>query len=274
MEIDPKITKIMNKNGISLFGVAAYKDCAAANKRLYEECKDMKSVIIFAVPYKTENVPDDGYKMSCYARVYDYHGYFARLFDSLIKDFESEFPSNVFRGFADHSPINEKQAAANASLGVIGKNTLLITKEYGSFVFLGSVITDLETESVKNGIASCLNCGRCAAACPGGAIGENGFDAEKCISGITQKKSITDAEKKKIKANNAVWGCDVCQNVCPLNKGALATSEKYFTESYIKSINYDYIKNMSEEEFAKYPFSWRKKDVILRNIELCENHEK
>ena len=261
----------MKKNGIELFGIVAFKDCEAANIRLYDECKSMNTVMIFAIPYKTDNTPSDTMNVSEYARVYDYHLYFGNLFTSLIKDLEAEFPSHIFKGFADHSPINEKKAAATAGIGVIGKSTLLITEKYGSFVFLGSVITDLETETEKHEIKSCIDCGRCIASCPGGALNKYGFDSEKCISALTQKKSLTDEDEIKIKANKAAWGCDVCQKICPMNENKLTTKIGYFIDSYLENVSSETIGNMSNEEFAKYPFSWRKKDVILRNLTLAEN---
>ena len=158
-----------------------------------------------------------------------------------------------------------------AGIGVIGKSTLLITEKYGSFVFLGSVITDLETETEKHEIKSCIDCGRCIASCPGGALNKYGFDSEKCISALTQKKSLTDEDEIKIKENKAAWGCDVCQKICPMNENKLTTKIGYFIGSYLENVSSETIGNMSNEEFAKYPFSWRKKDVILRNLTLAEN---
>ena len=274
MDNDKKITEIMNKNGVDLFGTASFGDCLPANRRLYEECADMKTVIVFAVPYRTKNVPDDGMRMSAYARVYDYHGYFRRLFDSLVNDFKAGFPACTFKGYADHSPINERHAASLCSLGVIGRNSLLITEKYGSYVFLGSIITDLVTETSHDAPKSCMNCGKCVSACPGGALRGGVFAAENCVSAISQKKVINEDEEKIIAANKAVWGCDVCQQVCPMNEGALFTDNEYFTGSYLKNVSSETISEMTDEEFAKYPFSWRKKEVILRNLRLAEENEK
>ncbi len=274
MDINKKITEIMNKNGVDLFGVAAFGDCLPANRRLYDECKDMKTVIVFAVPYRTKNVPDDGLRMSDYARVYDYHEYFGRLSDSLIKDFKAGFPERTFKGYADHSPINERQAASLCSLGVIGRNSLLITEKYGSYVFLGSIITDLAAETTHDAPKGCIYCGKCVEACPGGALRDSVFAAENCVSAISQKKMINADEEKIIAKNKAVWGCDVCQQVCPMNEGALFTDNEYFTGSYLKNVSSETISEMTDGEFAKYPFSWRKKEVILRNLRLVEENEK
>ena len=272
--MDKTISGIFENHGISLCGAVKYADCGAANARLHEECADMKTVFVFAVPYRTGKTPSDGLAVSEYARVYDYHQYFETLFSSLIPALRSAFPKNVFKGFADHSPINEKKAASAASLGVVGMNTLLITKDYGSYVFLGSVITDLETETENSVVKPCIRCGRCVSACPGKAISESGIDTNRCVSAITQKKIITDEEKNVIVSNKAVWGCDVCQSVCPMNEGALTTGEKYFTLGFLPSFSHDIISGMDDAEFGRYPFAWRKKDVILRNLDLVEKYEK
>lgn len=279
--MDTILTSLLNKNGIYSYGTIPFSKCLPVKQWLYDECtaKGMKSVIIFAVPYKTGKTSDDAYKMSAYARVFDYHKRFEQIFLSLIKDLENNFPGFKFVSYADNSPINEKIAAANAGIGVIGNNTLLITNKYGSYVFLGSVVTDMETGYTFTEAMKCKDCGKCVSACPTGALTAsadgkiNGFDYEKCMSYISQKKEKTAIEDELIVRNGAVWGCDICQEVCPMNKDKSLTDDGYFTDSFIKELSYNFIQSMSEEEFIKYPFSWRKKDVILHNLSLLENNK-
>ncbi len=266
------IVSILENNGIYSYGAVPFSVCLPVNARLYDECEacGMKSVIIFAIPYNTGKTSADGYKISRYARVYDYHRRFEKIFSSLTRDLERAFPDYTFKSFADNSPVNEKLAAAAAGVGVIGKNTLLITKKFGSYVFLGSVITDMKTEYTTIKQSPCAGCGLCAAVCPNGAICEKGLDFEKCLSYISQKKIKTPEDDALLVKNKTVWGCDVCQEVCPMNEGVSLTDDEYFTGSFIKNMSYEFIEAMSDEDFARYPFSWRKKPVILHNLEIVK----
>ncbi len=269
--MDTAVKTIFSQNGIDLFGAVPFEKCVPANERLYEKYKGvMKTVLIFAVPYRTRLVPQDDYKMSMYARVYDYHKKFVPLFEKLTAQFKERFPENVFEGYVDHSPVNEKHAALLAGMGVAGRNSLLITHKYGSFVFLGSVVTDMEFPDETQEIKTCMNCGKCIEACPAHAIRERGIDPDSCLSGINQKKQVTPEEAAFIAACGYVWGCDECQNVCPLNAGALTTDDEYFTGGFINELSAGWLRGLSEEEFCQYPFSWRKREVILRNIDLID----
>ncbi|MDD4125086.1 MAG: DUF1730 domain-containing protein [Eubacteriales bacterium] len=274
MSVNEKIISVLKENGIYSFGFVPFSDCSPVNKRLYDECAErgMKSVIIFAIPYKTAQKPKDSYKMSAYARVYDYHKKFSLIFDSLLCELKSTFPEYGFLSYADNSPVNEKTAAALSGIGVIGRNTLLITEKYGSYVFLGSVITDMETESTRTALSVCIGCGRCAAACPNNAIGEKSFDFEKCLSYISQKNVKTDEEAELLKKHGTVWGCDICQQVCPMNEDVSLTDDGYFTDSFIYELSYAFIEAMNDADFHKYPFSWRKKQTILYNISLINSY--
>ena len=268
------VKQIFASNGIELYGIVPFEKCVPANARLYEELKDsLKTVFVFAVPYKTALTPEDGYKMSAYARVYDYHKKFIPLFEKLVSGFKSAFPGYEFAGYVDHSPVNEKQAALIAGMGVVGRNSLLITHKYGSFVFLGSVFTNMECECETFPIKECINCGRCISACPADAMLEHGIDPEKCLSGINQKKRVTDEEAAFIAKSGYVWGCDECQDACPLNEGALKTDDAYFTDGFIKDLSREWLSSLPDDEFANYPFSWRKREVILRNITLIDEYK-
>ena len=272
--MDKRIAEIFLQNEIKLFGEAPYEKCDAANERLHAELGGKyKTAYIFALPYRTSLVPEDGYVMSAYARVYDYHKKFVPLLETLCAQMGERLPEYEFAGFADHSPVNEKHAALLAGLGVAGRNSLLITEKYGSYVFLGSVLSTMECETPPRRIGLCLNCGKCVSACPGGAIGERGIDPSKCVSGINQKKRVTPEEEEIIARAGSVWGCDVCQEVCPMNGGALTTDDEYFTGGFIKNLSPAWLEELSDEEFASYPFSWRKREVILRNIALIDRRK-
>ena len=174
----------------------------------------------------------------------------------------------TFYGFCDHSPINEKLAAAKCGLGVIGRNSLFIDEVYGSFVFLGSILTNSINNTNVSKIKNCLNCGKCATACPNNAINEHGIDRTKCLSAISQKKNKTDDEKELLKTNNIVWGCDICQNVCPHNIYAKISPIPYFETTRIAFIDKYFIEDVSDEEFNKYAFSYKGRKIVLDNIDF------
>ncbi len=260
--------KIFKSENITEYAVIPFDESLVINPRLMPKEK-INSIVVFLVPYKSECVPKDNYGISAYARVKDYHSYMKTLFGALVPKLSQKFGAN-FYGFADHSPVNEKLCAAYGGLGVIGKNSLLINEKYGSFVFIGVCLTPLKTENKAKDILSCINCGKCTLCCPGQAITEMGIIGEKCLSGLSQKKKLTEEEQKKVTEAGLCWGCDVCQNVCPMNEKALFSPIDYFTDTYLDSISPELIESMNDEEYSMYAFSWRKKEVILRNMHSAD----
>ena len=218
------------------------------------EKNGLNSAIMFAFPYKVqENAPKN---LSRYSAVSDYHNIILPKLKLLCEELKKAFPQNNFKAFADYSPILEVEAASKAGLGVVGKNGLLITKEYGSFVFLGEILCDLDFKA-ENKATPCLNCGVCEKACP------VGLKKDECLSALTQKKGeLTPAEQEKIK-KATVFGCDICQNVCPLNKGAKITFLQEFLESYRDEYT-------PFEDAENRPYAWRPRAVIDRNFKIFE----
>ena len=235
--------------------------------------------VVMLIPYRTEIKPEN---LSVYASVRDYHGFAAMLQAEGEKYIREKFPRARFRFFADHSPIDEVHATCISGLGFIGDNGLLINEEYSSFVFLAECITDLAPEEIGMELApptevkECMHCGACALACPAGCIKKaGGVDDFKpksaCLSAITQKKGeLDDGEIKMMLDNNTVWGCDVCQNACPYTKKAKFSDVEFFKKGAIRTLTYEDVEKMSDEEFLSRPFSWRGRQTILRNLKLYE----
>lgn len=258
------IKEIFKKESITRTGIIPITECDVINKRILPE--NAKSVIVFLIPYRsTEKIPNDGF--SEYARIYDYHKYAASLYERIISTL-TEKTGYKFYGFCDHSPINEKLAAAKCGLGVIGRNSLFIDKEYGSFVFIGSLITNADRNTKIYPVEHCIDCGKCITACPSSAIRENGIDRYICLSGISQKKNKTDEEKAVLKKHNTVWGCDICQNVCPYNSKAKISPIPYFANTRIENIDKQFIESLTDEEFEKYAFSYKGRKIVLDNIDF------
>ena len=108
---------------------------------MMQKCDDVRSAIVFLIPYRTGAVPKDGLNISLYARVKDYHAFFTTLSERITYGLENMFPGERFYGFCDRSPIDEKKPLPHhAGWGVTGMNTLLISPVYGSFVFIGSFL--------------------------------------------------------------------------------------------------------------------------------------
>lgn len=223
------------------------------------------SVCFFLIPYYVRDVGERN--VSLYAVPGDYHYYIKELserFEKHRKDSKAVFD---YRFFADNSPFCERSCAALAGLGVVGKNGLIINPEYGSFVFIGSICLSTHIsithtpENFKGDL--CGNCEKCKSFCPM----ERGKCPE-CLSGITQKKKITDPEAKIISQFPVKWGCDICQSVCPYNKAAKETPIAFFRNERIPFVTTDMLSQMTDAEFSQRAFSWRGREVIKRNLQL------
>jgi len=176
----------------------------------------IQSIISIAFPYDTQESiynPSD-YKISKYAIRKDYHLTVKMILNNIILDLKKIYPNNKFEIFVDSNPLFEKEIAQKSGLGFYGKNSLLYTEKYGSFVFFGEIITDLFISGKNEDFFSkCNNCDICSNACPNNAIHNGILDASNCIAYLTNTKD----EVNPSKIYNNFWGCDICQDVCPLN---------------------------------------------------------
>ena len=268
MEATQFIRAALAAEGITECGFLPRSHFRILNERLMQRCGDVQSAVMFLIPYRCATLPRDGLNISLYARVKDYHTYFSALAGRLTEVLTGRFPGERFYGFCDHSPIDEKAAAAQCGLGILGRNSLLINRTYGSFVFIGSLLTSMVLcgEESDRTTAFCCGCGRCKRSCPVSAITGTGIDRARCLSAITQKKHKTPEEEALLRKTGAVWGCDICQLVCPMNAAAAYTEIPFFKNSFADMLSAASIEAMSDEEFALYAFSWRGRNVITENI--------
>ena len=265
------VRNILAKEGIGLCGALPLAQCVLYNEGLLQrKMPDCQSILLFAVPYYNGDHPERN--ISLYAAPRDYHLYFAQLEKTLVPALVSIFPDHRFAITADHSPIDERDAALKLGLGVKGDNHLLITKQYGSYIFLAEVLSTLPAEAYyENGsppileAAECLHCGACRRACP---------SSENCLSAITQKKGeLSEAEMRLMLESGIVWGCDVCQMVCPMNRDLEITPISFFKTDTIYHPNAEMVAGMTKEEFQKRAFAFRGKNTILRNLRLYEENK-
>ena len=193
-----------------------------------------KSVISLAVNYYHPEDPRPrdhaAGKVAKYAYGADYHKVIEKRLKR-VSNFIKEMagPGTQVKSYVDTGPILEKAFAKEAGLGFFGKNTNLITKEYGSWVFLASLVTDLELEVDSPHTGACGSCRICIDACPTGALlGNYTLDARKCISYLTIESKEPHPEELKAGVGEWVFGCDICQDVCPYNHRPKVTRTKEF----------------------------------------------
>ncbi len=240
-------------------------------KKSNEVLEGAKTIIVCAFNYFNGEKKGN---ISRYAQGIDYHIVAMQKMNSiaeLIK--ENGYKAEAF---SDNGYLNERLLAKLSGIAFIGKNKMAINRRLGSYFFIGYILTDYYIEESRIDNGACVGCDRCIKACPMGAIGEK-FDDEKCLSYITQKKDeLTEEEKNKILEANTIWGCDICQEVCPHNDGIEITDIDEFKENIITDLKLD--SKISNRDFKKIyanrAFSWRGKGVLLRNLSILEKSQK
>jgi epoxyqueuosine reductase len=203
---------------------------------------DARSVIVTGTLYSTEEMRGcEGTKVrgrdgavaqiARYAVGEDYHRVLQQRLDALVDWMRAESPQPFeARAYVDGGPVQERVYAQYAGLGWVGKNTCLINPELGSFLFLSEIITTLLLEPDTQGLEQCGWCTRCVDACPTGALVESGvLDARRCISYLTIENRAAIPEHQRAAIGSHVFGCDICQAVCPYNQPAPRSSDAAWT---------------------------------------------
>lgn len=289
-----RITEIANSIGIEIVGFTSVLDytyltefmldrankgyhCEFEELNIYKRLDvrnvfpDCKSIIAIGVPY------GEGYKkpstnnkgllsVSSYGE--DYHN----KLDSLLKKLALEiknYKDFKYKICIDTTPLIDKEICKNAGIGSYGKNALLINEKFGSFINLGYLLTDLEIECDNriNNKDICGECDLCIKSCPNNAILKaGGINAKQCVSYLTQTKDYINIEYRK-NMRNQIYGCDVCQLVCPKNK--IIFDKISNNDYYDLLIDLEELMQISNKEFAfKYGHmagSWRGKNIWKRN---------
>lgn len=231
-----------------------------------------KSAIVCLFPYYVEhNGPSN---LSRYTWGADYHLVINEYLEKLIEKLQKMNTSAQFSIHCDTSPLADRYMAYLAGLGFYGKNNCFISLKWGSYVLIGTILTTLEFEPNTPLEQSCMGCNRCITACLGQCLGHDEFKYDTCKSYLTQKKGdLTNEEKTIIRKTPLVFGCDVCQEVCPHNQSIPATPIPEFqrVEPYI---DINELETLTNKEFkAKYgnrAFSWRGKKILMRNQNIIE----
>jgi len=205
--------------------------------------------------YNIENTFENkNFSISKYAIVSDYHTIMHKKLDELSGKIKADFPDINMRVFTDTAPILERYYAMSAGLGFIGKNSCLINNKYGSWVFIGEIITDAEFDFYDSPIPiNCGECNKCIQSCPCGALSENGLNANKCISYHTIENKSAIPGNIVAKITDQLFGCDICQEVCPYNSQPdMQKSELPCIEDTLKTLDPDSLENISNREFNRH----------------------
>lgn len=270
-------------SGAAAWGAVSYAALledmnSAARERAETLCPGAKTVLAAAFPYFTGETAGN---LSVYARGADYHAVLLRRLTISCNILLEKYPSYTFVPGSDNSPLPERQAAWKAGLGLRGKNGLLLLPPYGSYVFLGSILSDLALEPELSTFAPadvCISCGKCLQACPSGALEGGVFHIERCLSELTQKKgALSPQEAALLKRHPTVWGCDLCQTVCPYNSAPKTAPLPEFSEGYRASLTLAELDGLSNKtfraKFGRYAFAWRGPGPLKRNLELKADQE-
>lgn len=233
---------------------------------------EAKSVICVALNYYTPLQHETTGKISRYAWGDDYHDIVKEKLRELLEWIMSEDPTATGKICADTAPVMDKAWAARAGLGWIGKHTNLITKDLGSWVFLGEILLNLELEYDQPIDDHCGTCTACIEACPTDAIVEPYVvDSNKCISYATiELRSDSLPANVSANLNGWIYGCDICQDVCPWNRFEKPTEELRFAPRLGEtSLSLDVVESLTPESYAerfrKSPMKRTKLTGLKRN---------
>ncbi len=242
-----------------------------------------KSIIVIGVSYykdinnkfnKTDEKPIGRLSISSVGT--DYHMLLTEKMEKLASEIKKVNDSFEYKVGVDTTPLLDRQLAKRAGIGWYGKNSNIINDIFGSFIFLGYIISNLAIEEDSTVERKCGECDICIRSCPVGAIKPNHeLDATKCISYLTQTKREIPYNLRE-KMGDKIYGCDTCQLVCPKNEKIIKNTKENCNKEdnednkdLISYIEIEELFNMSNREFKdKYgdiAFSWRGKNVIKRN---------
>ncbi len=240
-----------------------------------------KSVISLSYNYFPQNniFPLEELKISKYAYGKDYHEIIKEILREMVEELQTEIGAFTFRIFTDSAPLLERSWARKSGIGWVGKNANLITRQTGSFYFLAEIVCDLELIPDLPVTDHCGSCRKCIDACPTDAIIEDRvIDGSKCISYATieLKNEIPDTFKGKMA--DWMFGCDICQDVCPWNRFSKPHHQEKFNPNPLlknlkKSDWQEMTQDLFSEIFRKSPVKRTKFSGLKRNISFLLNDQ-
>lgn len=235
-----------------------------------------KSVISLSYNYfPDEKISElDNFKISKYAYGFDYHEVIKAILKEMLAELHDEIGDFHFRVFVDSAPVLERSWAQKSGIGWVGKNANLITKQSGSFYFLAEIICNLDLEYDLPVTDHCGTCRKCIDACPTEAIvNDKIIDGSKCISYLTIELKNEIPVEFSSKMEDWMFGCDICQDVCPWNRFSKPHQQPLFQPNdALKSFRKREWKELTQEVFSeifrKSPVKRTKFAGLKRNIEF------
>ena len=246
---------------------------------------DVESIIMLGVNYGPDHDPLDSIKIknigniSVYAKGNDYHEIIKKNLKKLGRWLIHEVESEI-KVFVDTAPVMEKPLAQKAGLGWQGKHTNLVSREYGSWLFLGSIYTNIIIEPDEEEIDHCGNCTSCIDICPTQAFPEPyKLDARKCISYLTIEHKGSIPKNLRSKIGNRIYGCDDCLAICPWNKFAKKSNEMKFSSNHEKeAFNLERLSLLNDKNFrlmfSKSPVKRIGRNRFMRNVLIALGNSK
>ncbi|MBE9575423.1 tRNA epoxyqueuosine(34) reductase QueG [Flavobacterium proteolyticum] len=241
---------------------------------LVDGAKSVISLLLNYYPSELQN--EDSYKISKYAYGQDYHHVIKEKLKELLYFIQTEIGEVSGRAFVDSAPVLDKAWAAKSGLGWVGKNSNLITQKVGSFYFIAELIIDLELEYDLPTTDHCGSCTACLDACPTEAIvAPYVVDGSKCISYFTIELKDNLPQEMKGKFDDWMFGCDVCQDVCPWNRFSKPHNEPLFQANsdilnFSKSDWEEITVDTFQKVFKNSPVKRTKYEGLLRNINFLK----
>jgi epoxyqueuosine reductase len=241
---------------------------------LVDDAKSVISLLLNYYPSELQN--EDSYKISKYAYGQDYHHVIKEKLNELLHFIQTEIGEVSGRAFVDSAPVLDKAWAAKSGLGWVGKNSNLITQKVGSFYFIAELIIDLELDYDTPTTDHCGSCTACLDACPTKAIvSPYVVDGSKCISYFTIELKDNLPQEMKGKFDDWMFGCDVCQEVCPWNRFSKPHNEPLFQSSpdilnFSKSDWEEITVDTFQKVFKNSAVKRTKYEGLLRNINFLK----
>ena len=230
--------------------------------------EDARRVVMAAFPYLLPEAYYAGRNISRYAVPADYHAVCGARLEQACQALRKAYPGEEFAHYCDSSPLPETALAQRAGLGVVGRHHLLITKDYGTWVFLGAIVTTAPLPTIAHCELRIANCEACPApcekACPAGVLGARAFDKTQCLSYRSQRKGELSGETAALmRRTHTAWGCDVCQEACLCNRHVKIDPLPEFLEHPVARIT-------PQTEIEGRAYAWRGAAVLERNIRNLE----
>ncbi|MGD9910532.1 MAG: epoxyqueuosine reductase [Candidatus Izemoplasmatales bacterium] len=265
--------------------LAYFDDARYLSSKVYEEeiikryhhevSVEYPSIFVVSLSYPKRLVKHQGdsFISSNYTFGLDYHIALKKRMQEAMSSIPLEY-----KMYVDNHPLDERLAAELSGIGYLGKNQLIIRKNAGTYHFLGLLVINQVFENHPRSLITdtCGTCTKCIDACPGKALSEDGYIRDHCISSYNQEKRVLSIDE--ISKNYLLFGCDICQLVCPKNKDLQEVSHHDFDISGKEYVHLSDLVNLSskqfEEKYHSMAYLWKGKNLLLRNAVTLLHNQK